>query len=75
MTTAGSEAEGSAPESPLPSDEGAVPPGAFDEEGVDRSLVRESLRRSPAERLDLADGYAQEIEALRASVRGRRGAP
>lgn len=51
------------------------PSGVFDDEGVDRSLVRESLRRSPAERLDLADGYAQEIEALRGRVRGRRDAP
>ncbi len=75
MTTEGPATSIGVPERRLPSGESAVAPDAFDEEGVDRSLVRESLRRSPGERLDLADGYAQEIEAMRASVRARRDVP
>lgn len=47
-------------------DHGDASPGAdYDESGVDRSLIRESLGKSPAERLDLADSLAQEIEELR----------
>ncbi|MEO6324043.1 MAG: hypothetical protein ABIQ65_05395 [Thermoanaerobaculia bacterium] len=42
---------------------------AYDSDGVDRSLVRESLSRTPAERLDIADSYAQEIEMLRLLLR------
>lgn len=75
MTTEGNATSRGVTELRLPLDESAVPPDTFDENGFDRSLVRESLRMSPAERLDLADGYAQEIEALRASVRGRRDVP
>jgi hypothetical protein len=36
--------------------------------GVDQTLIREWLGKSPAERLELADAAAQEIEALRACV-------
>ncbi len=42
---------------------------AYDSDGVDRSLIRESLSRTPAERLDVADSYAQEIEMLRMLLR------
>lgn len=52
---------------------GALPPGrgnvAYDEDGVDRTLIREWLAKSPAERLDLSDACAQEIETLRARLR------
>jgi hypothetical protein len=37
-------------------------------EGVDLTLVRECLGKSPAERLALADAAAQELEGLRARV-------
>lgn len=43
-----------------------------DEDGVDRTLIRESLARTPLERLDLADAYAREIEELRAFMRPSR---
>lgn len=75
MTTEGPTTSSGVPERRSGLDESPVPPDTFDENGFDRSLVRESLRRSPGERLDLADGYAQEIEALRVSVRGRRDVP
>jgi hypothetical protein len=49
---------------------------ALDGDGLDRSLIRESLARTPLERLDLADAYAQEIEALRSCLRpGRARVP
>lgn len=37
-------------------------------EGVDLTLIREWLAKSPAERLALADAAARELEALRAHV-------
>ena len=43
-----------------------------DDDGVDRTLIRESLARTPLERLDLADAYAREIEELRALMRPSR---
>ena len=43
-----------------------------DEDGVDRTLIRESLARTPLERLELADAYAREIEELRALMRPSR---
>ena len=42
---------------------------AVDEAGVDRSLIRAALDLGVAERLDLADAYAQEIEELRARIK------
>lgn len=51
---------------PEPLSGGGVPvEPELDESGVDRTLVRACLDLSPAERIDLADAYAQEIEALR----------
>lgn len=44
-------------------------PDAYDEAGVDRTLIRECLEMSPAERLAAADAAAQEVEALRARMR------
>jgi len=52
-------------------DEVPETPGVVDD-GVDRTLVRESLARSPIERLDLADACAREIEELRAFMRPSR---
>ena len=37
-------------------------------EGVDLTLIREWLGKSPAERLALADAAARELETLRARV-------
>ena len=54
------------PKATLPTDASQGP--THDADGVDRSLIRESLARTPAERLDLADAYAVEIEALRKNV-------
>ena len=46
-------------------------PVAYDETGVDRSLIRAALDLEVAERLDIVDAYAQEIEELRAAVHRR----
>lgn len=40
--------------------------GAYDEEGVDLTLIRMFLRLTPAERLDEASSSANGIEELRA---------
>jgi hypothetical protein len=40
-------------------------------EGVDLTLIREWLGKSPAERLALADAAARELESLRAHVVAR----
>ena len=59
---------------------GAGPPAAvageggqagYDEEGVDRTLIREWLAKCPSERLELADACAREIEMLRSRMRAR----
>jgi len=42
--------------------------GAYNEDGVDLTLIREFLRLTPLERLCLVDDYAQEIEYLRTSI-------
>ena len=44
-------------------------------EGVDLTLIREWLGKSPAERLALADAAAWELESLRAHVVPRPVAP
>jgi hypothetical protein len=51
-------------EAPFVADELAA--GAYDEEGVDLTLVRMFLRLSPAERLDEASAAANGIAELRA---------
>jgi hypothetical protein len=43
--------------------------GAYDENGVDLTLIRMFLRMTPAERLDEASASANAIEALRALQR------
>ncbi|MCL4810596.1 MAG: hypothetical protein KJ062_22780 [Thermoanaerobaculia bacterium] len=40
--------------------------GAYDENGVDLTLIRMFLRLTPAERLDEASAFANGIERLRA---------
>jgi hypothetical protein len=50
-------------------------PVANDDDGVDRTLIREFLQLSPSERLDVVDGYAQEIEELRKGVRRTPAGP
>jgi hypothetical protein len=40
--------------------------GAYDENGVDVTLIRMFLRLTPAERLDEASAFANGIEELRA---------
>ena len=50
--------------------EAPAPLPPYDAEGVDRSLIRELLGMSPAERLDRSDALAQDVEALRAALRG-----
>ncbi len=47
------------------------PGSPYEDAGVDRSLIRESLDRSPAERLDFADDCARELEELRSCVHPR----
>lgn len=60
---------GSRPDAVAPAGAQAARSPAGDDDGVDRTLIREFLRLSPSERLDVVDGYAQEIEALRKGVR------
>ncbi len=43
--------------------------------GVDRSLIRDLLRRTPEERLRLAAADARGLRAFDAAVRTRRSAP
>lgn len=57
-----------------PTDEDGLPTAEGDD-GVDRTLILEFLRMSPAERLDVADGYAQEIEELRERLRRAPAGP
>lgn len=41
----------------------------YSPEGVDRTLIYESLRRSPAERLEMLQGFVDSIWALRDAAR------
>jgi len=64
-------AAGAGTKSPDPATrpDGGATPVVYDDEGVDRTLIRECLGRSPAERLEAADDAAREIEALRLRIR------